>query len=267
MTPTASAAPSVRARARARRAAPTSTSASRTPTDDTVTAADRRDGSRSFVPASVTPSISGCTATTSSPARRSSSSAAAPPRTIPASPSSTPSLRVSEPPRPTAATRLPSPSAGRKQAHCSSLPHCATTAEASTVGRNGPGATWRPSSSSTEISSLSPAPAPPYSSGRWMPSQPSSAISFQYEGRGSVSASSRARFAASASCVVSTSRTVARELLVLVGDGDRHPCPLCVVPAGLQTRAVAARHYRTGRLGQRLDHRAASPNRAIRWSS
>ena len=50
MTPTASAAPSVRANERARGTAPASTSLSRTPTDDTVTRAERRDGSRSFVP-------------------------------------------------------------------------------------------------------------------------------------------------------------------------------------------------------------------------
>ena len=50
ITPTASAAPSVRASARARRAAPTSTSASPTATEDTVTEADRRDGSRFLVP-------------------------------------------------------------------------------------------------------------------------------------------------------------------------------------------------------------------------
>ena len=55
MTPTASADPSVRANERAACTAPTSTSLSRTPTDDTVTRAERRDGSRSFAPLSVRP--------------------------------------------------------------------------------------------------------------------------------------------------------------------------------------------------------------------
>src|SRR5262245_17020473 len=49
----------------------------------------------------------------------------------------------------------------------------------STVERKGSGASVRPSSSSTTASSAKPRPAPPSDSGKTIPIQPSSAISFQ----------------------------------------------------------------------------------------
>ncbi len=213
-------------------------SPSSTAADDTVTVAERRDGSRSWGLPSVTPSVSRGSATRSSPARSSNRSAPAPPRTIPPSPSSTPPVRVSEPPRPSAPVALPSARLGRRRARCASLPHCATTAEASTVGRKGPGATWRPSSSSTTTSSLSEAPAPPCSSGRWMPSQPRSAISFQKEGRGAASASSSARLAARDPWVVSTPRTVAPSSWCssVMAIGMLPPCGPCGEPGARAAR-------------------------------
>ncbi len=249
MMPTASADPSVRASARARRAAPVRTAAPSTATDDAVTDAERRDGSRFLVPPNAIPLASLRTTTTSSPARSSTRSAAAPPRTTPPSPSSTASRRRSAPARPRAATTLPSASPGRSAARCSSLPHCAITAEASTVGRKGPGATWRPTSSSTTTSSLSPAPAPPCSSGRWMPNQPSWAMSFQKDGRGSESASSNARLAASAPWSARTLRTEAPSSWCssVMAIGMPAPCSSVVVrrARSRSPRRPAARHYRT----------------------
>ena len=48
------------------------------------------------------------------------------------------------------------PARGGVRSAAPSLPHWAMTADASTVGRNGPGATWRPISSRTTTSSLEP---------------------------------------------------------------------------------------------------------------
>ena len=70
-------------------------------------------------------------------------------------PATLPSRRRS-PSSPNAAGRLPSAKAGRSAARCARVPVVATTVDASTVGRNGPGASARPSSWSTTTSSGRP---------------------------------------------------------------------------------------------------------------
>jgi len=82
------------------------------------------------------------------------------------------------------------------------------TALVMTVGTNGPGATARPNSSTTTTSSGRPKPEPPYSSGTWSPSQPSSATSAQNFGSASSGASSRARAALLAPCLTRKSEAV-----------------------------------------------------------
>ena len=249
MTPTASAAPSVRARARARRAAPTSTSAlahapPTTPSPRPIVATGRGPWSppkRHPVGVRAAPR----------PCRRRPAGT----RVGRRAPEDDPGVAVehavasgsSEPPRPSAATRLPSASPGRRAARCSSLPHCAITAEASTVGRNGPGRTWRPSSSSTTTSSLEPRPRTAVLLGQ-VDAEPAQLGHLLPEGRAGLGVGLEQG-------AVRRQRVVRREhvahggpeLLVLVGDGDRHPCPLVRRAGRAPGRAVAARHYRTAR--------------------
>ena len=197
--PAASAAVRSQVRSRAVPADPRSTCSGSTRTPVNVTLPSRRVGSRQGGAPTSTPAASRSTTTMSSSARIRRCCASPAPGTSPASPDTTPSeVRVAEPASPTAAACDPSASAGRKRARCPSSPAVAISADAMTVGRNGPGAMLRPSSSSTTTSSGSPYPDPPCSSGRCSPSQPSSAISRQNGGRVSSGASSRARAAARA---------------------------------------------------------------------
>ena len=131
--------------------------------------------------------------------------------------------------------------AGRA-ARCSSVPHCAITAEASTVGRNGPGATWRPSSSSTTTSSPSPPRrrrAPRAGGCRANPARPSPSRTV---GRGSRVRLEQGTVGGQRAVCRQHATHGGRQLLVLVGDGDRHPCPLVRWPGPGAPRRPAARH-------------------------
>ena len=93
----------------------------------------------------------------------------------------TPSARRPGRPRPTG---LPSPGRPAPRAAPPSGPSPATsTAAAQAVGSIGPGATARPSSSSTTASSMVPKPSPPSASATARPSHPSFASSAQKGGR------------------------------------------------------------------------------------
>ena len=91
---------------------------------------------------------------------------------------------------------VPSARPGSKALACSAVAHSASTAPATIVVDQGPGAAAFPSSSATTASSNSPAPWPPNSSGRWIPSVPWAARSSQKGGRLSSAASSAARVTA-----------------------------------------------------------------------
>src|SRR4051812_47710005 len=101
---------------------------------------------------------------------RTSTSAPAPPTTRSAAPSrATPSAPVSSP--------LARP--GSHRACWSPEPACSIRVAARAVGRNGTGASARPSSSARIESSMAPRPCPPCSSATEMPGQPSPASSRQ----------------------------------------------------------------------------------------
>ena len=70
----------------------------------------------------------------------------------------------------------PAATSGSSSFRCVSLPPCSTASAPWKLAKNGDGVSARPSSSATTISSTRLSPAPPYSSGRSRPSQPSSAI-------------------------------------------------------------------------------------------
>ena len=109
-----------------------------------------------------------------------------------------PSTRPVVSSRPTAPRTEPSARPGRSADRSASGAVAAMTAEAHTVGRNGPGAMAAPRASTTIASSASPKPDPPCASGRCRPSQPRSAISFHAPGSDSSGASSSARASARA---------------------------------------------------------------------
>ncbi len=78
---------------------------------------------------------------------------------------------------------VPSASPGRSSLAWVGLADPATTAPTTAVVAQGPGAAARPSSSATTASSTIPAPWPPNSSGRWIPSVPWAPRSAQKPGR------------------------------------------------------------------------------------
>ena len=172
-----------------------------------VTREARRVGSRLRGVSVDTPDAQSTTAT-SSPAGTSSTFARAPDTTTPADPDTRPSRTSTSPSSATAPTVEPSARPGSSRSCNAAGPAAAITALAITVGTNGPGATARPSRSTTTTSSGRPKPDPPYASGRCRPSQPSSAASGQNAGRASVSASSSARAAPRALCFTRKSATV-----------------------------------------------------------
>ncbi len=203
--PTASAERTSRARSRSRPAASGITVHG---VLSNVTRADRRDGSMFGGTSTDTPSADRSTSTTSLPDRVTSTSASPPPSRTPAEPDTRPSDTSTESPGPTAAASEPSASPVRN-CFCASVSSAATrTADAMTVGTNGPGATARPSCSTTTTSSSRPKPEPPWSSGTCRPRKPRSATSCQNAGRSSASASSSARLAPRASRLASNSATV-----------------------------------------------------------
>ena len=117
---------------------------------------DRLVGSKFSGTSTDTPARSRSSTSTSSPAAISSSSASPAPKTTPASPSASPSLICTWVSRPIAAVTVPSISPGNSRVFWSAVPSLAITDDAITVGTNGPGATARPSSSTTTTSSGSP---------------------------------------------------------------------------------------------------------------
>ena len=227
---------------------------------------ERRVGSRFSGTSTVTPERPRSTTSTSSPAAISSRSPRPAPSTMPASPSATPLLSVTLPPRPMPAVAVPSISPGSSRDFCSADPSLAITADAMTVGTNGPGATARPSSSMTTTSSGNPYPEPPCSSSMCRPSQPSSARPCQNGGRPSSGASSSDRAAARAFCELRNPRATSASsrwssvsaipisrafLLDAVGRSERvYLNPTASQPAG---RSAPAARQKPG-LRSGLDH-------------
>jgi len=203
--PTASAARITRLRSRSAVAPPVNTV---TAVLSRVIRAERRDGSRLGGVSTVTPSALVSTMTTSSPTATSTILANAPPSTTPALPDAVWPSMVTSPWRATAPVSEPSPRPGRSLAQVASSPMAANAALAITVGTNGPGATRRPSSSTTTTNSSRPNPEPPWASGRCSPSQPRPAISFHTAGMASSSASSSAWLASNSPRLRARSATV-----------------------------------------------------------
>ena len=250
MTPTASAAPSVRARARARRTAPTSTSPSSTATEDAVTDADRREGSRFLVPPNDSPSASRLTTTTSSPARSRSTSAAAPPRTTPPSPSTIPSRNVSAPPRPRAARTLPSARPGKSAARCSALPQRRDHGRGQHRGEERARRDLATHFVEHDDQFAEPRTRATVFLGQ-MDAQPAQLGHFLPERRGQLRLPPRLGLRLEQGpvgrhCAVVREHSAygGPELLVLVVDGDRHAAPLCVGRASCASSAPGARATR-----------------------
>ena len=152
-TPIASAEKIVRAMSTSTWRAPGSTSAA-APSKLTLPA--RRVGSRFGGDSTVTPPAATSTTATSSPTATNRTSASPAPITAPAEPCTAPSRSSASPPRATAARVEPSARPGSSLAASSSGAAATSTALATTVGTKAPGATARPSCSTTTTSSSSP---------------------------------------------------------------------------------------------------------------
>ena len=195
-----------RARSTSARVPPAMTS---TGAPSSVTRAERRVGSRLAGRSTVTPGDEASTTMTSSPAGSTRMVARPPPRTPGAVPAALPPVTVMSEVERDAPEGRPVGQAGQPGAPPTRRrTQRRARALAMTVGTKGPGAMARPSSSTTTVSSGSPKPDPPLSSGRWSPSQPSSASSLQNGGRPSRSASSRDRAAPRASRLARKSEAV-----------------------------------------------------------
>ena len=203
--PTASAAMMTRARSTRDWRPPLMTCAG---APSSFTRAVRRVGSRLPGTSTVTPPPEVSTTMASSPAGRTRIWARPPPRTAFAVPAALPPDTVMSDVSAMPPKADPSAKRATSRDATSSEAAALMTALAMTVGTKGPGATARPSSSTTTTSSGRPNPEPPYCSGRCRPSQPSSAMSSQNEGRDSTSDSSRSRAAPRESCLARKSEAV-----------------------------------------------------------
>src|SRR5215207_7381665 len=181
----------------------------------------------SFVPSSTKPSPSGVAVV-----------ATCPTSTLPLA-----STSASVPVRSPAAIPL------RKRSCCSGDPASATTgANCVTVGTNGPGASTRPSSSTTTASSTSPIPSPPACSGIVRAGQPSSTIWLQ-RASGVVPFSTTSRSRLMGHSRASTFRTPSRSSSCSAVNSR------CTASA-LSQNLTGVSPYRLARIGHNLAQRA-----------